>query len=130
MQKIIEITQGVTRMPEWRMAEPVDFSLNEKEHIAIIGDNAAGKTMLVDIITGSHPLLMKDVAYDFSPKTSRLASDNIKYITFRDCYGGDSDRNYYLQQRWNQHDIDESTPTVGSLLDDAYRMNGEDTVRE
>lgn len=53
-------------MPEWRMAEPVDFCLNEKEHIAIVGDNAAGKTMLVDIITGSHPLLMKDVAYDFS----------------------------------------------------------------
>ena len=119
MQKIIEITQGITRMPEWRMAEPVDFCLNEKEHIAIVGDNAAGKTMLVDIITGSHPLLMKDVAYDFSPKSSKLASDNIKYITFRDCYGGDSDRNYYLQQRWNQHDIDESTPTVESMLNDA-----------
>ena len=127
MQKIIEITQGITRMPEWRMAEPVDFCLNEKEHIAIVGDNAAGKTMLVDIITGSHPLLMKDVAYDFSPKSSKLASDNIKYITFRDCYGGDSDRNYYLQQRWNQHDIDESTPTVESMLNDAYQMNGEDT---
>ena len=114
-------------MPEWRMAEPVDFCLKEKEHIAIVGDNAAGKTMLVDIITGSHPLLMKDVAYDFSPKSSKLASDNIKYITFRDCYGGDSDRNYYLQQRWNQHDIDESTPTVESMLNDAYHMNGEDT---
>ena len=67
-------------MPEWRMAEPVDFCLNEKEHIAIVGDNAAGKTMLVDIITGSHPLLMKDVAYDFSPKSSKLASDNIMLI--------------------------------------------------
>ena len=60
-------------MPEWRMAEPVDFTLADKEHIAIVGDNASGKTMLVDIITGSHPLLMQDVAYDFSPKTSRLA---------------------------------------------------------
>ena len=67
-------------MPEWRMAEPVDFCLNEKEHIAIVGDNAAGKTMLVDIITGSHPLLMKDVAYDFSPKSSKLASDNINSV--------------------------------------------------
>lgn len=127
MQQIIKITQGKVRMPEWRMAEPVDFALTDTEHIAIVGDNASGKTMLVDIITGSHPLLMQDVAYDFSPKTSRLASDNIKYITFRDCYGGDSDRNYYLQQRWNQHDIDESTPTVGKLLDDAYNITGEDT---
>lgn len=127
MQQIIKITQGKVRMPEWRMAEPVDFTLTDTEHIAIVGDNASGKTMLVDIITGSHPLLMQDVAYDFSPKTSRLASDNIKYITFRDCYGGDSDRNYYLQQRWNQHDIDESTPTVGKLLDDAYNITGEDS---
>lgn len=127
MQKIIEITQGVTRMPEWRMAEPVDFCLEDKEHIAIVGNNASGKTMLVDIITGSHPLLMQNPAYDFSPKPSKLASDNIKYITFRDSYGGDSERSYYLQQRWNQHDIDENTPTVGKILDDSYRITGPDT---
>lgn len=127
MQKIINIEKGVVRMPEWRMAQPVDFSLCDGEHIAIVGGNAVGKTMLVDIITGSHPLLMRDVEYDFAPKASHLASDNIKYITFRDCYGGDSERNYYLQQRWNQHDIDENTPTVGKLLDDVYRITGPDT---
>lgn len=125
---IINISQGVVRMPAWRMAAPVDFTLSDGEHIAITGSNAAGKSMLVDIITGSHPLLMRDVEYDFSPKKSHLASDNIKYITFRDCYGGDSERNYYLQQRWNQHDIDENTPTVGKLLEEAYRIAGEDTI--
>ncbi len=127
MQKIINIEGGVVRMPAWRMAAPVDFTLCDGEHIAITGSNAAGKSMLVDIITGSHPLLMRDVEYDFSPKKSHLASDNVKYITFRDCYGGDSDRNYYLQQRWNQHDIDESTPTVGKMLEDTFRVTGEDT---
>lgn len=124
---IININQGVTRMPAWRMAKPVDFSLDNGEHIAIVGGNASGKSMLVDIITSAHPLLMKDVEYDFTPKKSHLASDNIKYMTFRDCYGGDSERNYYLQQRWNQHDIDENTPTVGDMLNDAYRITGEDT---
>lgn len=124
---IININQGVTRMPAWRMAKPVDFSLDNGEHIAIVGGNASGKSMLVDIITSAHPLLMKDVEYDFSPKKSHLASDNIKYMTFRDCYGGDSERNYYLQQRWNQHDIDENTPTVGDILNDTYRITGEDT---
>ncbi len=124
---IISVHNGVARMPEWRLAEPVNFELDNNEHIAIVGPNGSGKTLLVDILTGSHPLLMQSVAYDFSPKHSPLASNNIKYITFRDTYGGDNDRTYYLQQRWNQMEIDESTPTVGRLLDEAYRKAGADT---
>ncbi len=124
---IISVHNGVTRMPEWRMAKPVDFELDNGEHIAIVGPNASGKSMLVDILTSSHPLLMQDVAYDFTPSPSRLASDNIKYITFRDTYGGDNDRTYYLQQRWNQTEIDDSTPTVEKVLDEAFRVTGEDT---
>lgn len=119
---MINISQGVCRKPEWRMAEPVDFNLSAGEHIAIVGPNGAGKSMLVDIITSAHPLLMKDVEYGFDG----LASDNIKYITFKDSYG-DSDGAYYLQQRWNQYDIDKETPTVGEQIELAYQLTGADT---
>ena len=127
MQKIIKIEKGVTRMPEWRMAEPVDFELCDAEHIAIVGPNGGGKSMLVDILIGRHPLIMTEPQYDFSPSTKPLAADNIKYITFRDSYGGDSDGTYFLQQRWNQQEIDEEAPRVGSELEKAYHMAGEDT---
>ena len=127
MQKIISIKDGVTRMPEWRMAEPVNFESCEGEHIAIVGPNGGGKSMFVDIIVGRHPLLMHDPDYDFSPSTKTLVSDNIKYITFRDTYGGDNDRTYFLQQRWNQLEIDENTPIVKDKLEEAYSMAGEDT---
>lgn len=127
MQKIINIVNGVVRMPSWRMAEPVNFTTLDGEQLAIVGPNGGGKTMLVNIITGSHPLLMHDPEYDFAPSTQKLVSDNIKYITFRDAYGGDNDRTFYLQQRWNQTEIDDSTPTVGERLEMAYRSAGADT---
>ncbi len=128
MQATIRVRHGVCRMEKWRMAHPVDFELLSDEHLAIVGRNGGGKSMFVDILTGRHPLLMEDPYYDFSPSTKALVSDNIKYITFRDCYGGDNDNTYYLQQRWNHHDIDESTPTTGQLLEESYLQTGSDTV--
>ncbi len=114
MEKIIEIVNGVARHPLYRMKQPVNFSLENDEHIAIVGPNGAGKSILVDTIIGKYPLLLNEVKYDFSPSTSNMAYDNIKYIAFRDTYG-DADGNYYYQQRWNTHDLDE-TPLVRELL--------------
>ena len=128
MQTTIKIDNGVARMPKWRMAKPVNFTAFANEHIAIVGANGSGKTMLVDIIVGRHPLLGTEPVYDFSPSTKSMVSDNINYITFRDCYGGDNDSTYYLQQRWNQHDIDEETPTVGDLLEQEFLLTGADTA--
>ena len=112
-------------MPAWRLAKPVDFCLCDGEHIAVVGPNGGGKSMLVDIITGAHPLLMHDPEYDFSPSANEMVSDNIQYITFRDSYG--TQQSYYLQLRWNQTEIDKETPTVGKLLEEAYLQAGEDT---
>ena len=117
MQNIIAIENGVTRHPLYRMREPINMTLAEGEHIAIVGPNGAGKSILVDTLTGRWPLLMNEVKYDFSPSPSKMAYDNIKYIAFRDSYG-DADGNYYYQQRWNAHDLDE-TPIVRDLLPEA-----------
>ena len=84
MQKIIEIKDGVARHPLYRKKTPVNLEIVSGEQIAIVGNNGSGKSMLVDLITEKHPLLITHVNYDFSPRRSKMVSDNIKYITFRD----------------------------------------------
>lgn len=76
---------------------------------AIYGPNASGKTQYVEKMR------------------RQLASDKVRYVAFRDSYGVATDQAYYLQLRWNQHDIDAETPTVAQLLEKAFRETGDDT---
>ena len=117
MQLVIDIENGVPRHPQYRMKAPVNFTMLKGEHIALVGPNGGGKSLLVDILTGRWPLLMNEVRYDFAPSASELVCDNIKYITFRDSYG-DAEGGYYYQQRWNSQDK-EVTPLVKDLLPSA-----------
>jgi molybdate transport system ATP-binding protein len=75
----------------------------------IAGRNGSGKTLYIEQLR------------------RQLASDRVRYIAFTDSYGVNVDGQYYLQLRWNQHDIDHETPTVGELLQRAYLLSGEDT---
>lgn len=81
----------------------------ETKVIAIAGLNASGKTQLVE-------------------KMRREAkSDSVRYVAFCDTYGTATDRSYYLQQRWNQHDIDEETPRVEQALERSFLLSGPDS---
>ena len=56
---------------------------------AILGRNASGKTQYVEQMR------------------RRLSSDSVRYMAFRDTYGPALDAVYYLQLRWNQHELDD-----------------------
>ena len=77
---------------------------------AIVGKNGSGKTRYVE--------QMRHL----------MASDSVRYVAFCDSYGAQTDRAYYLQLRWNQHDIDQETPTVGDVLERNLIMTGPDTI--
>jgi len=93
------------------MAEPVDFQLLAGEQLAIVGDNGVGKSLFVDLITGAHPIIDDGrgsyIRYDFSPRKSAMAYENIKYITFQDAYDG-TEGYYYYQIRYNHTEWDDS----------------------
>ena len=116
MRNIIEVANGVTRIEAYRMNEPVTVSIPSDEPLAIIGENGSGKSLLVDILTGAHPLWGTEVKYDFTPSVHKKVSENIKTVTFRDAYGNATGT--YYQQRWNQWDVGDSN-TVEEVLSNA-----------
>ena len=119
VQKIIDIREGQAGNPALRMSGPLSLTVLDGEQLAVVGDNAAGKTRLVETLSGVIPVQGTALKYDFFPSPLRLVSENVKYIAFRDTYDG-ADNNYYLQKRWNRQDIDDETPTAGALLERAF----------
>ena len=71
------------------------LSIGPGEQIAIVGDNASGKSRLAAALAGR---------------------TGAKYITFRDSYGSYGDRNFFMQQRWNLFTLEDDPPTAGEVL--------------
>ncbi len=82
--------------------------MEQQEIIAVVGLNASGKTQFVDRLR------------------KQMATDSVRYIAFCDSYGAATDKSYYLQLRWNQHDIDAETPVVGDVLERSFLLSGPD----
>ena len=111
---IVRIESGLPMVREWQLAAPVDFVLGAGEHIAVFGRNGAGKTKLVEIILGRHPVKKGIIEYAFPSPVRKYVSENVKYLAFKDCYGGETEQNYYLQQRWNSWDVDDERILLSS----------------
>lgn len=113
-QSIIKLTDAVARNPLVRLNASASVDFLAGEHIAIVAPNGAGKSLLVDMLTGKFLLREGTLEYDFRPAPTNYAYKNIKYITFRDTYGS-SDFYYCYQMRWNQTEQDD-VPVVGDFL--------------
>lgn len=111
---IVRIESGLPMVREWQLAAPVDFVFGAGEHIAVFGRNGAGKTKLVEIILGRHPVKKEIIEYAFPSPVRKYVSENVKYLAFKDCYGGETEQNYYLQQRWNSWDVDDERILLSS----------------
>lgn len=124
-RKIIEIRSDRTRQPQFQLSGIKGLTINEGEQIAIVGGNGSGKSILVGILTGAHPLQDGDgVLYDFGEEAlSQKIFDNIKYIAFRDTTSSvtGSDGVYFYQQRWNSMAVEESL----RVCDEMPKVSGE-----
>ncbi|MDD3108312.1 MAG: ATP-binding cassette domain-containing protein, partial [Alistipes sp.] len=111
---IITLHNGIVRDPSRRMQAPINFTLEPGEQIALMGLNGSGKTTLIETLIGQRYLQQGELEFHFADPQAH-ASDQIRYITFRDAYGS-ADGSYYYQQRWNSADRDQA-PQVSEFFD-------------
>ncbi len=73
----------------------IDLNILPGERVALVGDNASGKSRLAERFAG------------------RCGA---KYISFRDSYGSYGDRTFFMQQRWNLFTLEGDPPSTGQAL--------------
>ncbi len=116
---IIKIKSTTTRQPPYQLSGIEGITINRGEQVAIIGGNGAGKSILVGVMTGAHPLLDGNgIEYNFGEDApSQKVFDNIKYIAFRDstAASGSADSEYFYQQRWNSTALEDSPRVCDEL---------------
>lgn len=121
-KEIVHISQVVTRLPELRFADPVEWRICEGEQWAVIGPNGGGKTLIADIMQRKFAFREGEVRYNREGKVS----DIIKSIAFKDIYSLADCRNSYYQQRWHATEADD-VPTVAETLSE---YEGTDNLKE
>lgn len=110
LRHTILLNEGVARNPLVRLPFPANVYICEGEQIAILGNNGAGKSLLVDMLIGKSLLRSGTISYDFASHAENFA--NIKYIAFRDTFTS-TDSCY--QMRWNQTEQDD-VPLVSEMI--------------
>ena len=108
---VISIRNAVPRIEAFRFKEPINWTIRQGEHWAIIGRNGAGKTLLTDILREKYALKEGEIIL---PQGGKI-SEQIKSIAFKDIYSLVDCKNTYYQQRWHATETDE-IPTVLDAL--------------
>lgn len=108
---VISIQNAVPRLETFRFKEPINWTIRQGEHWAVIGRNGAGKTLLTDILREKYALKEGEIIL---PQGGKI-SEQIKSIAFKDIYSLVDCKNTYYQQRWHATETDE-IPTVLEAL--------------
>ena len=108
---VVNIRNVVTRLPELRFEEPLNWIIEEGQQWGVIGPNGAGKTLIADVMQRKFALKEGEVAFGYEGNVGTL----VKSIAFKDIYSLADCRNSYYQQRWHSTETDE-VPTIEDIL--------------
>ena len=118
MAPLITLRSAVVSNPFRRLAAPVDFELEEGEHIALVGDNGSGKSTLISMLSGGFYLREGTLRHNLGGETYRT----MKTVRFNGAYGT-TEFPYYYQQRWHAQER-ENGISVRDLLAQEPALDG------
>ena len=78
----MNIRNVVTRLPELRFEEPLNWIIEEGQQWGVIGPNGAGKTLIADVMQRKFALKEGEVAFGYEGNVGTL----VKSIAFKDIY--------------------------------------------
>lgn len=108
---ILNIRDAITRINNFNFTHPINWDIKKGENWAVIGSNGAGKTLLIDILTGKHALKSGSI----ETVNNLPISTVVKSVAFSDIYSIIDTQNSYYQQRWNTS-CEAEAPLVESLF--------------
>lgn len=103
MSITIELNNIVPRLEKLRFRKPINWAFDNSQNWALIGENGAGKSLLIDILRGRHALTptCKVICRDDNNNELKIR-DFVKCVSFNDIYSIVDTNNSYYQQRWNK----------------------------
>lgn len=126
---IFSLTDVVANAP-YTFKEPLNLEMRKGEQWIIFGANGSGKSSLVKIIGSTFILRQGQIRYNFfNHAGGNKVSDNMRFVTFHDQYGGNADASFY-QLRWNQGLIGDEIPSVEKVLRDSWTEEGAMSIEE
>lgn len=89
---VVNIQDVVTRLPELRFEEPLNWIIEEGQQWAVIGPNGAGKTLIADVMQRKFALKEGEVTFGYEGNVGNL----VKSIAFKDIYSLADCRNFII----------------------------------
>lgn len=115
---LIEIKDAEPRFGCFGFTHPINWTIREGEHWAVVGPNGGGKTLLIDFLLSKYALKRGEVISKDASGNVLPVSSVVKSVAFRDIYSIIDTQNSYYQQRWNKGD-EQDVPLVKELVQKA-----------